>query len=306
MEGKPLVSIVIVTWNSESWIHRCLSSIFAHTSEIPFEVIIVDNASEDQTVQIAMNSFTGVKVIKNPDNKGWATAVNQGIEASQGQYICVLNPDTELVDRTIEQLAAFLTKYPQVGIVAPHLMNEDESTQVSIRRRPRLSDQLMIILKLHVLFPDAKVIRRYLYRRFNYKETQEVEQVMGACMMIRRTVFDEVGIFDENFFLWFDEVDFCRRVYDRSNFKIYYEAHTHLIHAGGDSFDQVRSKKKQKWYLRSVKYYFRKHGHWFSYFVLLFFTPLSYMINWFGGFFRKSKKGKQMKERTENQFKKTS
>lgn len=298
------VSIVIVSWNSEDWIKRCLESIFKHTSELSFEVIVVDNASKDQSVQIAMNSFTGVKVLENKQNKGWATAVNQGIEAATGKYICLLNPDTELPDRTIEQLTAFLDKYPEVGMVGPHLMNLDGSTQRSIRRRPRLRDQLMILLKLHILFPDSKSMEHYLFRNFNYDETQEVEQLMGACMMIRREVIEKVGIFDETFFLWFDEVDFCRRVFDHTNFKIYYDAHTHLTHAGGDSFDKVRTMRKQKWYRKSVRYYFRKHKHYWSWFVVWFFTPTNIVLGFFADMFTKSDKGKKMKKKSTDQFKK--
>lgn len=300
------LSVIIVSWNSEEWLRKCLDSLFKQTSEIDFEVIVVDNASKDLSVKVAMNEFSQVKVIENPLNKGWATAVNQGIEAASGEYICLLNPDTMIVDRTMEQLVAFLDEYQQVGVVGPHLINEDGSTQRSIRRRPRLRDQLRIVLKLHVLFPDSKAMRSYLWRDFNYQSTQEVEQLMGACMMIRREVFEQVGIFDETFFLWFDEVDFCRRVYDRSSYKIYYNAHSHLIHAGGDSFDKLRSLKKQGIYLKSLRYYFKKHKHWFSWFTILFFTPLSWFLAWAGGLFKKSEKGKKMQKKNQDRFKKAS
>jgi GT2 family glycosyltransferase len=298
------LSIVIVTWNSEEWLKRCLTSIFAHTSDIDFEVIVVDNKSKDQTIRLAMNSFSGVNVIENQMNKGWATAVNQGVEASTGRYICVLNPDTELVDQTMVQLVEFMDQYPNVGVAGPHLINEDQSTQRSVRRRPRLRDQLMIILKLHIFFPDSKSLKHYLWRDFNYQANQEVEQIMGACMMIRREVFEEVGIFDETFFLWFDEVDFCRRVYDRSKYKIFYNAHIHLLHAGGDSFDKVRQGQKQKWYLKSLRYYFRKHRHWWSWFVVSFFSPLSSFLGVLSGTFKKSEAGKQLAEKNKDTFKK--
>lgn len=302
MNNQIDVSIIIVTWNSEQWLGRCLKSIFDKTSEISFEIIVIDNASRDQSVKIAMEN-EGVKVIKNPENRGWAAAVNQGIEASSGKYIFLLNPDTELYDRTVEQLAAFLNEYELVGIVAPHLMNEDESTQISIRRRPRLRDQLMIILKLHVLFPDAKAIRHYLYRDFNYRQTQEVEQVMGAAMMIRREVINKVGIFDETFFLWFDEVDFCLRVYERTEYKIFYDSEAHIIHAGGASFAQVGTFKKQRIYVKSLRYFFRKHKYWWSYFVVFIFTPLAWFIGLMSSFFKRSKKGKKLEKKTQDEFK---
>jgi len=294
MPSKPDLSIVIVTWNSEDWIKRCLTSVFAHTSEVSFEVIVVDNDSQDTTLQIALNHFEGIKIIENQDNKGFASAVNQGLGVASGRFLCLLNPDTELIDRTLEQLVAFLKKYPTVGIVGPHLVNEDKTTQPSVRRFPRLSDQLLIVLKLHHLFEDAKSLFRYFYKDFNYRQTQSVDQVMGACLMIRREVIEQIGTFDEHFFLWFEEVEYCHRLKTKTDFEVYYDPEAHLLHYGGDSFDKVRSGKKQRWYLKSIRYYFRRTGQPFAYLVILFFSPLSLFLGLIGGKAEKTKKGKEV------------
>jgi hypothetical protein len=275
MEKQLDLSIIIVSWNSEKWLQICLQSIFDQTSDISFEVIVIDNNSQDKSVQIALNSFTGVKVIENADNKGFAQAVNQGMEVAQGRYICLLNPDTKLVDRAMEQMVAYMDEYSQIGILGPHLMNEDETTQPSVRRFPRLSDQLRIVLKLHHAFPDSRAMRKYLWRDFNYRVEQQVDQVMGAVFMIRREVMNQIGIFDEHFFLWFEEVEYCKRMVDRTDYVTFYYPEAHVIHYGGDSFDKVDMPTKQKWYLKSVRYYFRRQKKYFSYLVLLFFSPLS-------------------------------
>lgn len=293
MEQKIDLSIIIVSWNSEKWLPICLQSIFDHTSDISFEVIVIDNNSQDKSVQIALNSFTGVKVIENPENKGFAQAVNQGIEASQGTYICLLNPDTQLVDRTMEQMVSHMNTYPRIGILGPHLMNEDETTQPSVRRFPKLLDQLMIILKLHHLFPDAAPLTRYLWRDFNYRVEQQVDQVMGAVFMIRREVVEQIGILDEHFFIWFEEVEYCKRMVDRTDFVTFYYPEAHVIHFGGDSFDKVDMPTKQKWYLRSVKYYFRRQKKYISWMVLAFFSPLSRILARVGQKAAKTKVGKE-------------
>lgn len=293
MNGDLDLSIIIVSWNSEKWLRICLESIEKHTSDMKYEIIVVDNNSEDKSVKVALNDFDGIKVIQNKGNRGFAAAVNQGIEASSGRYLCLLNPDTKLVDRTMEQMLAFMDQNPQVGILGPHLMNEDGTTQPSVRRFPQLFDQLLIVLKLHHFFPDANSLFKYYYRDFNYRDAQSVDQVMGACMMIRRDVIKQIGILDEHFFIWFEEVDYCKRLKERTDYLVFYFPGAHLIHYGGDSFDKVSSKTKQKWYLKSLRYYFRRHKKYFAYLILLFFTPLSKLLGLFVARAEKTETGKE-------------
>jgi len=287
------LSIIIVSWNSQDWIKRCLASVLSQTSDLSIEVIVVDNASEDRTVQLIMNTFPQVAVLANTTNRGFAAAVNRGMQAAKGKYVCWLNPDTEIQDRALEQLVALMEQDPSIGITAPQLHNADGSTQASVRRFPTFNDQSMILLKLHALWPDAKPIARYLARDFDYTRQQDVEQVMGACMVVRRELIDAIGSLDNLFFIWFEEVDFCYRTKTQTAFRIVYVPSAHVLHSGGDSFDKVAPGKKQVWYRQSLRRYMRKHKFWGTTIALWLLTPASMVIGGFVALFLRTKRGKQ-------------
>lgn len=299
------LSIIIVSWNSQEWIHRCLSSVFSQTSDLNIEVIVVDNASEDKTVQFIMNTFPRVAVLANTSNRGFAAAVNRGMQAAKGKYVCWLNPDTEIQDRALEQLVALMEQDASIGIAAPQLHNEDGSTQASVRRFPTLKDQSFIVLKLHALWPDAKAISSYLARDFDYTRQQEVEQVMGACMVVRRELIDAIGSLDNRFFIWFEEVDFCYRTKTQTSYRIIYVPSAHVLHSGGDSFDKVAPGKKQHWYRQSLRRYMRKHRFWATTIVLWLLTPASFIIGLFVSLFSRTKRGKRALSEHNQQIKRT-
>lgn len=255
---KPIdVSLIIVAWNSEAWLRRCLRSVFAKTSELAVEVIVVDNASSDRSVQVAMNEFTGVNIVQNMANLGFAAAVNQGLAVASGRYVCLLNPDTEVTDHAIDRMVEAMDRDASIGVLGAHMLNEDGTTQASVRRFPTGLDQTLILSKLHLLFPDAAALGKYLHRGFDYRKTQDVDQVMGACFMIRREVIDQVGLFDETFFIWFEEVDYCRRV-AQVGLEVWYCADAEIIHHGGQSFGQANTFKKQWLFFRSALQYVMK------------------------------------------------
>lgn len=287
------LSIIIVSWNSEERLRRSLKAIFSETSDLKFEVIVVDNASKDRSLQVAMNEFNGVRIIPNDTNRGFAAAVNQGIKVSSGRYVCLLNPDTEVKDRALEHMVEWMDRSSDIGILGPHLINEDGSTQASVRRFPTGLDQALILMKLHLLFPDANALARYFMRGFDYSQSQDVDQVMGACFMIRREVIDQVGIFDETFFIWFEEVDYCKRVKDRSSYRVAYHAAAHVMHVGGDSFKKVPTGKKRRWYAKSVRYYFRKHKRYGAYIALQLLRPAGFLTGLIVSLFARTKRGRQ-------------
>lgn len=299
------LSIIIVSWNSQEWIHRCLSSVFSQTSDLAIEVIVVDNASEDKTVQWIMNTFPQVAVLANTTNRGFAAAVNRGMQAAKGKYVCWLNPDTEIQDRALEQLVALMEADETIGIAAPQLHNADGSTQASVRRFPTWKDQSMIVLKLHALWPDAKALSRYLARDFDYTRQQDVEQVMGACMVVRRALVDLIGSLDNRFFIWFEEVDFCYRTKTQTSYRTVYVPSAHVLHSGGDSFDKVAPGKKQYWYRQSLRRYMRKHKFWGTTTLLWVLTPASFVMGLFVSLFSRTKRGKQAVSEHNQQIKRT-
>ena len=257
---EPLkLSVIIVSWNVKALLERCLRSIQEKmSSRLSYEVIVIDNASHDDTPDMVRSSFKGVKLIANKENRGFGAACNQGIVESKGQYVVFLNPDTELQDYTLERLTDYLDAHPDVGVVGPRIVGGDGKVQPSVPGFPTPLVSFLIFLKLDRVLKFLPSVRRYYCFDFDYSLTQEVDQPMGACLMIRKKVLDTVGVFDERFFLWFEEVDECKRVRD-AEWKIFFIANSTLTHQRAQSFSQQSILVRQKNFYQSASKYLRKH-----------------------------------------------
>lgn len=284
MTQKPVVSIIIVSWNVCGLLKKCIESILQF-SEIPCEIIIVDNASSDDTVDIVKkisqpsfgNNIT-FKVIYNNKNEGFSRANNQGIIQSSGDYILLLNPDTHIGQNTLAQMMGFFKSRHDACIAGCTHKNPDNTIQQSVRANPTLSSQLLILLKIHKIFPHLQPLKKYFKKDFDYLKTQEVQQVAGSFFMFSRKTLEKLGLLDESFFIWFEEVDYCKRAQD-AGIKIYYVSDAEIIHHQAQSFDQLYSFTKQKMFNTSLIYYFKKHSSAFSHFILLCFSPISLFIS---------------------------
>lgn len=253
------LSIIIVSWNVENLLRKCLKSIYNDPIGNLSEVFVIDNISKDKTVEMVKREFPQVKLIANQENLGFAKANNQGIKLATGEYILFLNPDTELFPNTISKSIEFMSSHPDCGIMGPQMLYSDRSPQPSVRRFPTIWPILLMLIKAPKLIKNIKSINRYLATDFDYFKTQEVDQVMGAYMMTRKELIDRIGIMDEKFFIWFEEVDFCLRA-RRAGYKIYYNPEVKIIHYGGKSFAQEKVITKQKIFFQSAFIYFRKNG----------------------------------------------
>lgn len=268
MDTKIKLSIIVVSWNVRTLLEACLASVFRYAPQFPFEVIVIDNASHDASVDMITQKFSQVNCVANADNTGFASATNQGIKIARGEYILLLNPDTEVTEGSLEKLVSKIESDPKVGIVAPKLLNPDRTLQPSIRRFPTPFSQFLIFLKLRHLRRVPGAIQRYLNSDFDYEKTQEVDQPQGAAFLIRRSVLNAIGFFDEKFFIWFEEVDFCKRTQD-AGWKIIYTPEAKIIHHGGQSFRQRFSLDKQILFSTSCAYYLWKHFSWKSLYAIL-------------------------------------
>ncbi|MFA6386850.1 MAG: glycosyltransferase family 2 protein, partial [Candidatus Paceibacterota bacterium] len=229
--------------------------------------------------------FPQVDLTASQENLGFAKGNNLAIKKSRGRYILLLNPDTEILDNALEKMVRFMDVHPECGIGGCKLLNPDLSLQPSVRAFPDLASQIFILLKIHNFLPHSKAIYRYLAGGFDYEKTQEVDQVMGAFMMIRREVIEKIGLMDETFWLWYEEVDFCKRA-KNAGFKILYTPEAKIIHHYGQSFKQELSVKKQKVLNRSLAYYFKKHGTKGEWLVIQILRPLSLALAWLVQFFK--------------------
>lgn len=271
------VSIIIVSWQVRELLEKCLKSIFNQTTDINFEVFVIDNNSQDGTVAMVENTYPEVNLIVNDENLGFAKANNQAIVKSKGEYILLLNPDTEITDNSIQKTYKFMKGNVNIGITGCKIINPDGSIQKSIRSFPDLESHILILTKLHNFLPNSKSLKKYYLPDFDYKKTQEVQQVMGAFFMINRKMLNQIGLLDESFFIWYEEVDLCRRAID-DNWQVFYYSDAHIIHHQGKSFSKKTAIIKQFIFNRSLLRYFAKHHKIYEYLVLLILYPISLLL----------------------------
>jgi len=276
-------SFIIVNWNVRELLEKCLLSIEKFSSHFNFEIIVVDNASMDGSVAMMRERFSQINLIANTKNLGFAAGVNQGIKQARGEYVILLNPDVEIKESTLENLLEEFKNCADSGIVGGKIKNEDESIQPSVRAFPDVLSQVLISLKLKHIF-NSRAIGRYLTQNFDYEKRQEVDQVMGAFFAIRRKVIEQIGMMDERFFLWFEEVDFCKRAKD-AGWKVIYTPKSEVLHLGGKSFGQISSTARQRIFNKSLRYYMLKHKGPIVWLAFALLQPLSLLFAFITGMF---------------------
>jgi len=274
------LSIIIVSWNVKDLLRENLESIFQNKPGFEFEVFLVDNNSEDGTVEMVRKNFPQVNLIANQENLGFARANNQAIKKSQGEYVLLLNPDMKVLPSTLDNLVKEAEKHNEAGILGGHLVDKQGETVPQVRKLPGLWDQLAIILKIPHLFPG--VLNKYLVKGFNYTREAEVDSIRGSFFLIKRGVIEKVGGLDERFFLWFEEVDYCKRVRE-AGWKIIYTPNVECIDNVGKSFSQVKRGRAQKYFRDSMLKYFRKWKPGWQYCFLKLIWPLGLLITYIFG-----------------------
>lgn len=284
-----MISIIIVNWNTRELLEKCLSSLFFWTTDIDFEIIVVDNNSADNSCRMVAEKFQAVKLIKSEINLGFAKANNLGLKSAVGEYLLFLNPDTELIENSVKKLVELMENNSRWGIAGSKILNPNKTLQQSVRGFPDGLSQLLITLNIHKIFPRLPVIRKYLMVDFDYNNQAVVDQVMGAVFMTRKKVLEQIGGWDENFRLWFEEVDLCYRA-KKAGWLVVYTPATAVIHHGGASFSQARTYDKQKVFSRSLLYFFKKHGRIRAYWFNLLLTPFRLGLGKVASVFERKKK----------------
>ena len=272
------LSIVIVSWNVSELLRVCLQSIFDNPPQHDFEVFVVDNSSHDHPDRV-VKDFK-VTYIPQIRNMGFAVANNVAIRKTTGDYVLLLNPDTVVGPGTLDSLILFAKQKPHAGIIGPKLLNPDGSLQPSVRKFPTTITLAVIFLKLHRIFPKIKVVREFLGEKFDYYGDHKVDQVMGACFLIRREVVRMVGLLDEHFFIWFEEVDYCKRAI-RAGFEVWYTGQASITHYFAQSFRQQFGPLKQWRFCISALRYARTHLGNTSMVLLSILFPLSLLLSLF-------------------------
>lgn len=246
----PVLSFVIVNWNTRQLLLQCLQSIFDTVRGLSFEIFVVDNGSTDGSVEAVRKKYGSVQVIANPDNRGFAAANNQALAKMSGRYAVLLNSDAMLTADAIWRLVAFMDEHPRAGAVCGQLLNADGSRQNSFANFPSLLLLATNESLLRWLFP-----RRFPRKNGRHRHPIEVDSCIGACMMVRRETMAEVGLLDERFFFFLEETDWALRM-RRQDWQIYFVPQASIYHYQGSSAGHRADARKM--FYRSRYLYFKK------------------------------------------------
>jgi GT2 family glycosyltransferase len=255
--SQPDLSVVVVNWNAGPLLRSCLESVRDESASVRLEVLVVDNASTDGSVGLIEALFPEVRLIANAENLGFAAANNQAVRQASGRYILLLNPDTRLQPGALRTMVEYMDEHRTVGVLACQLLNADGSVQISCSRFPTLGTVAMDCLGLSRLFPGTRLFAGLKMTYWDHSDERDVDQPSGACLLIRREVWNEIGSLDERFFMYFEEVDFCYRA-KKAGWGIRFTPAAQVVHYGGESTRQnldVRIVSLRKSLLR----FFRKH-----------------------------------------------
>jgi len=250
----------------------CLNSIYETVKDIDVEIYVVDNNSTDGSQAAVKNGFADVKLIENETNTGFGYANNQALRIMQGRFAVLLNSDAVLKENSIKRLLAFMTTTPSAGIAGVQLLNDDGSRQNSIDNFPSSETEIFNKSILRLFFPG-----KYPSKNMSYKDPIEVDSVIGACMIVRKEAMDDVGVLDEDYFIFLEETDWCFRM-NKKGWKVYHVPDAEVFHLSGHSKKRTPWRSQIEYYISLYKF-FRKNRAPLSYLTLRILKPCKIFIN---------------------------
>jgi len=272
-----MISTVTVNYKTIDYVETMLNSLFKYHQKGNIEVFVVENASGDDLIGLK-KKFPQVHFIESKTNLGFAGGCNLAIKQAKGDYVLLLNPDVVFETDALYQIENVMNENSNVGIGGISLKNLDSTQQKCVWHFPTPLDQLLLLLKVHHLVPSIGPIARWRFDDFDYTKSQNVDQVMGAFFCIRRSLLEEIGLIDDGFFMWYEEVDYCKRA-KNNGWKIRYFSDIQVRHKKGSSFDRVQTRWKQNILRASIRRYMKKHygrGVWL---LFVLFEPLFYILS---------------------------
>ena len=258
-QGRVRLAVVIVHYNTSDDLARCLESLEANPPQAAHRVVVVDNASRDEGLAAVHQGHPGCEWIFSNENLGYARGCNRGMAAAQADYYLVLNPDIVVQPGALDSLLAFAEAHPRAGLIGPQLLNEDGSLQESCRRFYTLRTLLLRRTVLGKLFPNSRIVQRHLMRDFDHRSSRPVDWILGGCVLARSAALDRCGPMDERFFLYFEDVDWCFRMW-QAGFEVQYTPDARFIHRHRRA--SARGKFGRSWWLHlgSLISFYEKWG----------------------------------------------
>ncbi len=256
--ATPRLSVVVLSWNTRELLAACLSSLRAVAHELAVQLIVVDNDSADGSADMVAERFPEALLLRNPTNDGYAIGNNLGAALARGEYLLLLNSDTEVRPGTLPALLAFLDGHPRHGACAPRLVNPDGTPQLSCKTFPTLGTAVYFDTFMDRRFPSNRVIPRYFMADFDHLSSRDVDQPPGAAFLIRRALWEQLHGFDPELWLFFNDVDLCRRL-RAAGHSVAYVAEVTILHHEGRSTSQFPSMGAL-WHRNRLAYYRKAFG----------------------------------------------
>lgn len=252
------ISVIIVSYNVKDFIVPAITSLKRALSSFEYEIFVVDNASRDDSVQAVRSNFPEVTVIENRENVGFARANNQAIQKARGEFVLLINPDTLVQEDVFSYLFDFMKKHPKAGAATCQILNEDGSFSIDTRHSvPTPATAFWKTIGFDRLFPKHKMFGRYNLTFLDTEKTYEVDAISGSFMFIRKKAIEQIGMLDEDYFMYCEDVDYCYRL-NRNGWKVYYAHDSYILHYKGES-SKSDYFKYIKNFSRSLKLFYQKH-----------------------------------------------
>ena len=251
---SPLIdlSIAIVSYNTKEVLLDCVRSVHAHTTGVTFEVIVVDNDSRDGTVAALKDAYPGMRIVANPDNRGFAKAVNQALAVSCGRHVLLLNSDTIVRDQALAVMVAYLDDHPDVGAVSCKQWTGDGHLNQTCFPFPSLREHLFYSALFQRIAPTMQAAAAAT-QAVDCTQSQDVDWANGACLMVRRSLLQQLGGLDEEFFMYFEDVDLCQRL-RQQGYRVRHLAEAEIVHFVGRSSGQDRERLQLVWEFSRIRY----------------------------------------------------
>ncbi|MFA6393312.1 MAG: glycosyltransferase family 2 protein [Patescibacteria group bacterium] len=292
------LSIIIVSWNVAEKLRENLAALFKSRADFSFEVFVVDNNSSDGSAEMVKSEFPRADLIANSHNAGFAKANNQALREAKGNYVLLLNPDMKVFPDTLAKMLKWMKENPKAAVAGCRLVGKKGNTVKHVRRFPKLSDQLAIVLKLPHIFKN--ILREYLREDFDYTRAARVDSIRGGFFMINREAAEKLGrrtaegiekesanptlpFLDERYFLWFEEVDYCQQI-KAAGGEVWFAPAAECVDYVGQSFKLLRRGAAQGYFRDSMLKYFKKWRPVWQYWILKIVWPAGQLLTAIGEF----------------------
>ncbi|MBZ0310062.1 MAG: glycosyltransferase family 2 protein [Anaerolineae bacterium] len=252
------LSIIIVNWNVRDLLAACLRSIETYHGALKVEVIVVDSASSDGSVEMVQEQVPDVLLLAQTENVGFVKGNNIGLAKASGRYVMLLNPDTEVHPQALSAMVEYMDAHSEVGIVGPHTLNTDKTHQSTRRRFPTLLTGMVESTWLQSWFPDS-ILQKFYAADLPDEGTYEVDWVQGSALLARREVYEQIGGLDDRYIMFFEELDWCKQA-KLKGWKVVYKGDSYVTHHGGQSTEQVGTRKHIHFQHSKLQYFRKFHG----------------------------------------------